>query len=743
MKIRPKIHNTNSLSSSYAFVQSLQQAFTFSGKLMIIGMLLASGLLLQSCNKDDVIPDIDSQNCADPCARPDVCNCTIEGPSDGQGVSRDNVTGSGEVVETTDGFTVKGELEVGEGEQAINFSDADLNVTFKPDGSLDNISGTARIPSPDPCMEIKDPLQFNLGYYTGRYINEEFYLGFPLDASKSYFVFRIAANLEMNVCTNDDPNATKPFVIKAPVGGEIVHVADYSDPFFYFSAKHDALGGFGVGASAKGKIKYEALQPINGVISSFEGNTVRKGTFSLPIFKVLEAEDVVFIQNVGFNGELLSSDPLGSRLGAEYQAGLNGSLKLALSVASFVTFEIPMGEASAAFSVQADTHSGLQAQAFVNGLLAPDLSWWPKFLPLKPLGQLRTSGFVKESGDFDITMEGNIGIEVPNKIIQAAGKISARKDTFQMAGFVQQGSERWGAEALFLKDETHMTAIPPNDLLNGLDGFVSHKIDSGFQEILAARRRLDNALENLRVEVSLRGLRAKLPGIVNVAKSEINKGVQAGKDRAKQEIKSALGTKYKLCTTSIYSTIYNYIDSKAAPYIQVLDRLKAAVELQDDAQTRIQLEKALRDLAALDVLSVDKSFTVKATLKHLPCAVGSSRTQKVKFTRTVIDASQKALLLKAADNVKYIQPASDLVFEARQIKDHLPSEEELNQLKNDLLNGVKSIPSIGGAGYVKNHNSGKYRYFLIMDGNRKFIDKMNPFSFSDMGDGVLGDLLGN
>lgn len=722
-----------------------QSLITSSGRLLLFIMLLVSSMSLQSCNKDEIIPDIDvdTPNCADPCARPDVCNCSIEGPSDGQGISRDNVKGSGDITETATGFNVKGELAVGEGEQAINFAEADLAVSFKPDGSLDNITGTARIPSPDPCMEIQDPLQFNLGYYTGRYINDEFYLGFPLEASKSYFVFRFAANLEMNVCTNDDPNATKPFVIKAPVGGEIVHVADYSDPFFYFSASHDALGGFGVGASFEGNIRYEAVQPISGVISNFEGNSVRKGSFGLPIFKVLEAEDVVFIQNVAFNGELLTSDILNSRLGAEYQAGLNGSLNLALSVASFITFEVPMGEASAAISVQADSRSGLQAQAFVNGLLAPDLSWWPKILPIKPLGQLRTSGFVKESGDFDISMEGNIGIEVPNKVIQAAGKISARTDTFSMAGFVQQGSEKWGAEALFLKDETHMTALPPANLLNGLDGYISHKIDSSFMEIQDATRRLDNALENLRIEVSLRGLRAKIPGIVNVAKREIEKGVQSGKDRAKQEIKNALGTKYKLCTTSIYSTINRFIDSKADPYIKVLDRLKAAVQQQDDAQVRIQLEKALRDLAAMDVLSVDKSFTVKATLKHLPCAVGGSRTQRVKFTRTVITSEQKALLLKAADNVKHIQPASDLVFEARQLRDLIPTEEELNQLKADLQNGVKSIPNIGGAGYVKNHNSGKYTYFLIVNGNRKYIDKMNPFSMSDLGDGILGDLLGN
>lgn len=728
MKSNPKIYCLPSFKSLVPF-------FNHFRSLLSICVLV---FLLSACDKGP--KGSEDPICDDPCARPDVCDCSITGPSNGKGVDRESFTTKGTVTETPSGFTVKGELEVDQGETQLNFANADLEVSFNLDGSLNTITGTASIPSPDPCMEFKDPVQFNLGYYKGAYINREFYLGFPLEESMDYFVFRFSVNLEMNVCTNNDPNATKPFVIKAPVGGELLYVADYTDPFFYFSAAHDQLGKMGMGSSFEGKIEYKPLQPIAG-LPSFSGNSVRTGSISFPALKVLEAEDVVFIRNVAFNGELLADDPMGSKLGADFQAGLNGKMKLALSVASFVTFEIPMAEASAAISVRADNQSGLQAYAFVNGLLAPDLSWWPSFLPIKPTGQMRTSGFIQQNGKFNISLEGDIGIEVPGKTIAAAGEITASKDTFRMAGSVKNGSDNWGAEALFLKDETRMTAIPPSNLLAGLSGLIEGKIDAGYDEIVAARQRLTSALENYEIELSLRGLRDDLPDIVRIAKAEIEKGKKAGKDRAKAEVNSALGNKYKLCTTSIYSTIYKDIDKYAQPYIDVLDRLKAAVdETKDDAQTRRELANALRALASKDKLSFDESYTVKATLKGFPCAVGSSRTQRVKFTRTVINSSQVNLLLKAADYVKFIQPASDRVFQARRIISELPTEEDLAKIRDALKDQADIVNNIGGAGYIKNHNTGKYTYFLIIGGTPQTVDELNPFDMDGIGDGVMGFL---
>lgn len=111
------------------------------------------------------------------------------------------------------------------------------------------------------------------------------------------------------------------------------------------------------------------------------------------------------IQGSSFNVELVEENPFPLNFTAGYGAGVNGEFELSLPVNNWITFGIPLGEASAAITAEAGTE-GAKAQAFLNGLAKQDNSWWPEFIPVKPGGQICTSGYVQQEGQFDLELSG-------------------------------------------------------------------------------------------------------------------------------------------------------------------------------------------------------------------------------------------------------------------------------------------------------------------------------------------------
>ncbi|MEO0896427.1 MAG: hypothetical protein AAFY71_08525 [Bacteroidota bacterium] len=711
--------------------------------------LLAWGILMllpwwNGCDREPEVVGPEEQCAPNECGT--YPNCEPCGPPDGV-LGRDAFTPNGSTIDMGDsGFLIEdGELTVETPAGcSFTFSEAEnLQVSFDPMGNLEKIEGRASLPSPNECISFKDPVQFNLGYYTGQYVNEELDLGFSLQDDNGYFLFRLEVGLEMNVCTGGGNGSTKPIAIKAPVGGKLIYVMDCADPFVYLEAEQDLLGAFASGASVKGQIGYEALQP-DSRIKSFEGKSVRKGSISFPYFDILEGEDVVIIKNAEFNADLLTGDPLGD-LSAGFQAGINGKLNLSLSAGGFITFKVPIAEASAGIEAVAGLN-GLQAKAFVNGLVDPDLSWWPNFLPIKPDGQMRAQGFMQQDGVFDIGLAGEIGIDVLNDTRKAEGSITATNDAFGMTGAVEAKGKIWQAEAIFRSNESELTASPPAILTNDQVAWINSSIDAQFDRIEEEQEALLQALENYQFELSLRGLRQNLPPLVdritdliNDVKADIirdaNKGINDGLDAENA----------KLCEWES-STPTNRANATVQPYLNALNRLKAAVdESNDDATTRVELEAALRDLMNLRVLNFDYTFKIKATGNGLSCtSIFSPKfkiSKRVTFSQTVINASQMDLLRRAADNVQFIQPASDLYLDQQLIVDALPTAAELNQLRQNIQNGITQIPAIGGAGYIKTRNTGEFQYFLLLDGNRVPVGAFDPFDEDAVGGSIVDWLL--
>jgi hypothetical protein len=330
---------------------------------------------------------------------------------------------------------------------------------------------------------------------------------------------------------------------------------------------------------------------------------------------------------------------------------------------------------------------------------------------------------------FDLSLEGEFSLQLPTTTQKIEGAARATNEAFTLNGGVSIDEELWQAGITFKKDETELAAQPPESLLNGIDGLVTAEIDSAFNQVDQKLNELEQATADYELELSLRGLRSALPTVIKEAKEiiadAIDAGIASGRKLASDELsKRGLA----LCGDNISSVVKKVDD----PYINALNKLLAAVdESMDNEQTRIELEAALRELASLN--RIDKTVTVtitagnKKTLIIPKCTFTENFTKKVKIKATVLTSEQVAQINQAADNVKYIQETSDRMFAVQEILDRLPSQDDLAQLKEDIQNGTKQIPEIGGAGFVYNHSKKSFTFFLEVAGERKPLSGDNPF----------------
>jgi hypothetical protein len=526
-----------------------------------------------------------------------------------------------------------------------------------------------------------------------------------------------------------------------------LYIFDYTDPFYYYSAAQDALGAISFGESSEGNIPYIPMQPVDEIVT-FDGKSVRGGTF--PIFKVIEVSGIM-IQGTDFNVELVEADPFPLSFSAGYGAGVNGEFELSLPINNWITFAIPLGEASAAITAEAGTN-GIKAQAFLNGLAEPDNSWWPELIPVKPGGQIRTAGYVQQEGEFDLELSGELLLELPSNTYDLDGSLLADNEEFTMKGNVLANDLTWAASAEFRKDETEFKAKPPQELMDNISNLVDSNIDSAITKAETALADLEKATEDYEIELSLRGLRSAIPAIVSEAKKriadEIDAGIKSGRDQANKILSD---NNLALCSDNISSQVKKLDD----PYIAALDRLdRAAKETNDNETTRKEIEEALRDLAKLNRLNTSVTVRItggnKAVNNPFPipdvskCSIFSDDYYRtVSIDVEVLTAEQVALLNEAADNVKYIAETSEIKIKAEEIFDQIPDKEVMEQLKEDIRNGTSSIPNIEEVGFIKYNSDGSFAYYWIADGQKTDLGDVDIFDPESISETIINDLLNN
>ena len=698
----------------------------------ITGFLLISlNILIWACAKDDSIEPIGIDPCREnPCGNkercPDACD-TDNGDSKPGGaiITKDNFSTNATVIDTENGFIVDGPLEMKtDSVGTVTFDNADLEVEFYEDGSLKSMEGTSEVPEPSEYFKFEKPIQADVGFYSGQYLNQNFDFEILLEDDRNYFIYTIGATVELRIGVNGDPEAHKPFSIQPPVGGHITLIADYADPMYFFSVGLDALGSVSVGASQNGNIPFVPTLPVDDIVS-FGAKSVKGGTFSF--WKILEATGVYY-ENIGLTANANFEEPMESDIGYGYRAGINGELEMSLPITHFTTFTLPIGKGSAAFIAEASAQNGINSKAFINGLVAPDLSWWPNFLPVEPSGKLSAHGYLEQTGTFDIGVSGIFGLQTPTGTQSVEGSLSATDKAFTMAGKVIINSEEWGAEAVFTNEETKFIALAPNNFSEGISETVTEQIDEAIATTEQAYADLEKANERYNLELSLRGLRAALPVIMDRANSEIDQAVASGVASGRSQANKILADYGRiLCSDNIRSQV----NSLVKPYKDALTRIKNAVNnSNDNEQTRRELEAALLHLAGLN--RIDRSIKVSVT--HADSFFGCSwfprtDTRTIKINRVVIPQDYVSQLREAASYVKYISEADGMRFDAQLIVDQLPTLEELEALKGNVEACVKELSEgVGGSGFVYTHETGEFSLFVYINGEEVQVDDFDIFS---------------
>lgn len=618
--------------------------------------------------------------------------------------TRDDLTAEGNVVETDNGYTVKGALHVETKEGKTSFVDADLDVEFDEEGRLRNVTGTCTVPSPHERIEFADPVQADVGFFSGEWLNEnrEF---IPLKEDTDYFVFNIAVTFEMRVATGETgEDATKPLVLKAPLGGQILLIMDFNDPMYYAYAAQDLIGNIGVGWSLHSRIPFIPNHPVEG-LGYFDGQNTRVG--SMTVFKILSVSGQI-VDNEYTELHLYEDDPLASDLRRGYQQGINGAVALDLFVKDIVGIDLPLGDASGGVFGEGGIQGQFEGHAYVAGVTS-DFSWWPQFVPFKPASKLDAKAFLKDTGEFEVDVFGQYGWELPSGTHAMNGRILLNNDEFTLTGGVISGDITLQVKGSILPDATEASVTPPQELIDAISGRVNNELDDRIAEAEQAWEDLQDATGDYEFELSLRGLRSSIPGACDTAHNALKNGIA-------NELKKHEGEVY-------YNQLKSHLHSKDNAYYTAIANLKAsAQEIRDNDTTRRQIEDRLRALAA------KKIFTTKFEYKVLGRVV-----KTVNVSKRIMSNTQANQLITAANNVKYIKETWDRKVRMQDIYDSIPDKQIFENVKDDIQNGIVVIPNVGEMGFEMKHDDvDSFEVYVMIDGKRESMGNVDVFSVPEM-----------
>lgn len=616
------------------------------------------------------------------------------------GISKADLRPEGKVVQTSNGYNVEGTLRVASGDRETTFANANLQVRFDAANRVTSISGQAQIPSPHERITFADPVRAEVGLFSGKYLNEHRDLGIKLKDNTDYFVFDVAVALELRIATGQTgANAVKPVVVRAPVGKRVLMIVDYTDPMYFVYGSHDLIGAAGIGWSSNGRIPFTPTHPVAG-LGSFDGKNTRVGTF--PVYKVLSVTGQM-VDNEYSEVHLADANPFRS-LRAGYQSGFNGELSLDLFLKDIAGIEIPIGDGSGGVWADASVQNVIQGHAYAAGKTASVDSWWPTFIPARPIVSLDTKAFLKSNGEFKVGLTGEYGWVLPTGTYTMSGGFELTPSAMTLTGAVRDGDVTLRLTGEVTMQTTTVYVEPPVQLLDAISASVNSTLGKSIADAQKAYDNLVKATKDYEFELSLRGLRSTLPAVVDVVKKALSSNIAS-------ELEKHSGKVY-------YDQLKSQVNAAAAPYYVQLDQMKAAaLDIRDNDQTRKTIEAILRDIAGRKIFKL--TFEYKALGVVLA---------KVVVEERIMSDAQAAALIHAADNVKYIKATSDIKISMQQIYDRVPDRAIFEQVRDDVQNGVLVMARIQQLGFVHTNATKTFSVYAIIGGQRYEFGSIDAFS---------------
>jgi hypothetical protein len=630
--------------------------------------------------------------------------------------SRGDVEAQGKVVQTPQGFTVEGTLSLAVGNgRRVTFHSADLDVRFDGSGRLQSVSGKVQIPSPHDRIAFAEPARADVGLFAGRFLNEHRELPIRLKDDTDYFVYDVQTSLSLSVATGETgAGATRPIVVRAPGGGRILMIVDYRDPMYFVYGEVEGLGAAGMGWSLNGRIPFAPKQAVDG-LGAFDGRNTRVGTF--PYQKVLEVTGQM-VDNASTELHLTQQDPFAANRRAGYRAGFNGALALDLFLKDIVGLEIPIADGSGGVRVDASTQGGVSGYAFARGKTAATNSWWPAFIPARPVREMETQARIESDGRFRVRVDGEYGWDFPSGRQAMVGSFELTDQAMTLAGAIRADSAvSLRVAGRVTAASTTVTIEPPALLTEQIQRDVNAQV---LPQIAAAQKAwadLEKATADYQFELSLRGVRALIPGIVDVAKQALTNGITTA-------LRDHENTIY-------YSTLRGLVDDQAKPYYDKLDALKTAAARADNATTRAALHTALTELADA------KIFKFSHTVYFLGQVVWS-----VTFERRIMSDTQAAQLDAAAGYIRYIPETSNIMISMRQIYDRIPDKLIFEQVRDDLRNGVLQMARIDELGVVVPHAGQRtFNLYSVIAGRRYEVGPVQALTVGALAERLSGVMI--
>ena len=617
-----------------------------------------------------------------------------------QQLGKANFAPEGQVTATAGGYRSVGDLVMNTGERELRFEDADVTLAFDPDGKLIDFEGETFLPQhPADGVTIDSPVRAVVGMMSGAEINADDSFGILLQGETNYLVFFLSVSVDI---TFGDPGsgALEHLTLETPAAGQILIIADPTDPFFYRFGAQPLLGEYGRGESVHGLIPYVPLLP-HPELDSFSGHEIEKGAFGIgvKIFDFFELAGTRVTRNPQL-ADINWEDPFESAV--EFKAGLNGLANFDFAVLGVGLFSFELAEASATLDVGFDRQSmAMQTR------VAPDVSWVPTWFPFVPATEVVGDWFVNGDGEFRASLHGGYRSTVPPADIAGTMSISDDEGTV-LTGTTTDGEGSLTVEAQFENDVTTVRVEFTEDFADGIGSAVTDSLDRELAAVEEALADLEDAVADYEFEVSLRGLRSALPGIADATIAVLN-GIpdtvrNAADDATVNYISNACVTVvFTVCLKDLVdetaigdqvgATARNRAVTEVAPYITVMQNLKTQAQNADSASLRESLRQAL--LAA----HANQVFSRRITVNYaFPSPFGTVTVYDQTVTRRVISQADADAILAAANNVYRIAETSDIMISAQAIFDAFPTEQVLSTVRQEVASGVAAIPSVDGLG---------------------------------------------
>ncbi len=625
-------------------------------------------------------------------------------------LTRDDLEATGTVVDTEDGFTVDGALTMTTSDtSAVTFTNAELVVRHDEQGRVRSISGKAEIPSPHERIEFEDPVRADVGFFPGKWLNENRDLGITLQEDTDYFVFDFEARLQMNIATGETgEDAVRAVSVQAPVGGRALMVMDFADPMYYVYGQQDLLGNVGTGWSLNQRIPFRPSRSVGaGVVDfgAFDGGAIRKGSF--PIFKIIKVTGVS-VDNAYTEFHMSTEDPLSSDLRVGYRLGSEGEAELDLGIKDMVGISIPLASSSSGVWAEASVQDVFNGYYYAEGQTSDDRSWWPSFIPVKPANVLAANAYVTSEGAFEVGLSGTYGWEFPDGLHTMGGVFNLNNDAMLLEGRVVSGDIEYAVGGRVTEQETRAYFQPPQQLMDEIASTVNDEVLPRIDEAEAAWNDVQEATQDYEFELSLRGLREDIPPMIDEGRAQLSAGVASA---IAQQDGKAWESDFRSKITAADNVYHD----------QLTQLRNAATNATDNATTRAVLERELREMAARKIFSFTYRYQVFGVTVY-----------STTVTRRILSDTQANRLLQAADNVHRIGETSDIKVQMEQVYETVNERELFEDVRDDLENGVLRMAAIDEMGFVVVHDEGSFGLYAGIAGEHYELGTISALTIEEL-----------